>query len=282
MGAATTVKFFYSHDTNWLFDNVNSVVAVGAGNFQSELGCAGDFAPDCLRSLLQDPDGNGVYSFSTDQLPMGDYSFVIALNENFGTTYGDGGLGGGNISFTITYNNEPVTITYNGTTHEIIVQVGVYVDPTGGGSDATAAETALAAPPCLNFTNDTGSAVRYGSLNDALSEQIFCRILYRNGSPVQWRQNSLYTSGVIGSEAVLALGVMQAVDIFSPYGLTYFDGGGVFCLSGEGALIWMPASNIPRTPQIIGSYTVPEFSGFTCATLFEPGTLILVRNSPTS
>ena len=77
-----------------------------------------------------------------------------------------------------------------------------------------------------------------------------------------------------------ALGIMQAVDIFSPAGLTRFEGGAVFCLRGEGTLIWLAASDAPRQAEIIGSYTVPDFPGFTCATLFEPGTLVLVRENP--
>jgi hypothetical protein len=43
----------------------------------------------------------------------------------------------------------------------------------------------------------------------------------------------------------------------------------------------MAASQSPRVPQIIGSYSVPEWPGFTCATLFEPGTLVLVAQNPT-
>jgi hypothetical protein len=30
----------------------------------------------------------------------------------------------------------------------------------------------------------------------------------------------------------------------------------------------------------IGCYVVDDFPGFTCATLFEPGTLVLVQNNP--
>ena len=62
--------------------------------------------------------------------------------------------------------------------------------------------------------------------------------------------------------------------------MTYFEGGAVFCLRGEGALIWLAASGMPHYPEIIGSYSVPEFPGFTCATLFEPGTLVLVSKNP--
>ena len=31
------------------------------GDFQSELGCAADGDPTCLRSWLQDPDGDGTW-----------------------------------------------------------------------------------------------------------------------------------------------------------------------------------------------------------------------------
>jgi len=32
--------------------------------------------------------------------------------------------------------------------------------------------------------------------------------------------------------------------------------------------------------KVIGSYAVDDFPGFTCATLFEPGTLVLVLSTP--
>lgn len=50
LSANTTVKFYYDDKSHWVTDNVNSVIAVLAGNFQSELGCAGDFDPGCLRT----------------------------------------------------------------------------------------------------------------------------------------------------------------------------------------------------------------------------------------
>ncbi len=48
----TAVKFYYDHKTHWVTDNRNSVIAVAPGSFQSELGCAGDWDPGCLRSWL--------------------------------------------------------------------------------------------------------------------------------------------------------------------------------------------------------------------------------------
>ena len=53
------------------------------GSFQSELGCSGDWDPSCLRSWLQDPDGDGVYTFTTTALPAGDYEAKVALAESW-------------------------------------------------------------------------------------------------------------------------------------------------------------------------------------------------------
>ena len=47
LAADTAVKFYYDDDTNWVTDNVNSVIATAAGSFQAQLGCPGDWQPDC-------------------------------------------------------------------------------------------------------------------------------------------------------------------------------------------------------------------------------------------
>ncbi len=153
-----------------------------------------------------------------------------------------------------------------------------------GTATATPPPTATALPPppvplCEEHNFDESGVVR-SSLNDASGYAINCRVLYQNGSPTTWLGKDQYGSGSLGIDGLLSLGVQQAVDIFSPPGLTSFEGGAVFCLRGEGTLIWLPASGIPRHAEIIGSYTVPDFPGFTCATLFEPGTLILVEQNP--
>ena len=80
----------------------------------------------------------------------------------------------------------------------------------------------------------------------------------------------------VGREELIQMGIIHAVDLFSPSGQTYFEGGYVACLQGTGTLIWLDANNAPRVPVAIGSYTVPEWPGFTCATLFTPGTIVLV------
>ena len=146
------------------------------------------------------------------------------------------------------------------------------------------APTATLPPPpvplCEDHNFDEGGVVRSGTLNDALAPYINCRVLYQNGASTSWLGSAMYGEANLGVPGLLDLGLQQAVDVFSPGGLTYFDGGAVFCLRGSGTLIWLAASGMPRHPEIIGSYSVPEFAGFTCVTLFEPGTLALVRDNP--
>jgi len=71
LGGRQDVTFRYSPETHWVTDGVHSRIVTAAGSFQSELGCPGDWNPSCLRSWLQDPDGDGTYSFTTDLIPPG-------------------------------------------------------------------------------------------------------------------------------------------------------------------------------------------------------------------
>ncbi len=102
LGADTSVKFYYDDKSHWITDSKNSTIAVAVGSFQSELGCSGDWQPDCLRSWLQDVDGDGVFSFETTALPAGAYEAKVALNESWDINYGQGGVQNGpNIPFTV-------------------------------------------------------------------------------------------------------------------------------------------------------------------------------------
>jgi glycosidase/fibronectin type 3 domain-containing protein len=125
LGAATNVKFYYDHKTHWITDNVNSVIAVAPGSFQSELGCPGDWDPGCLRSWLEDPDGDGIYTFVTTALPAGHYEAKVALNESWDVNYGQGGVpGGANIPFTVPVDNAKVTFSYDAATHVLTILAG--------------------------------------------------------------------------------------------------------------------------------------------------------------
>ena len=125
LGSGRDVKFYYDHKTHWVTDNVGSVIAVAPGSFQSELGCPGDWQPDCLRSWLEDPDGDGVYTFETTALPQGSYESKVAINESWDENYGQGGVpGGANIAFSVPANNAKVTFNYVASTHVLTISAG--------------------------------------------------------------------------------------------------------------------------------------------------------------
>ena len=98
------------------------MIAVAPGSFQSELGCPGDWSPDCLRSWLQDTDGDGTYTFVTTAIPPGSYEGKVALNESWDVNYGAGGEpGGGNIGFTVPAPGSTTTFSYDSATHVLTI-----------------------------------------------------------------------------------------------------------------------------------------------------------------
>jgi pullulanase len=125
LGTATAVKFYYSHETHWIADNKNKAIAVAAGSFQSELGCPGDWQPDCLRSWLQDPDGDGIYTFRTSGLPAGTYEVKVAIGESWDENYGEGGIRNGpNIPFTVGADCNEILLSYDAASHVLTVSSG--------------------------------------------------------------------------------------------------------------------------------------------------------------
>lgn len=200
----------------------------------------------------------------------------------------------GNPAPTLTYSdvNLPPSITLTGGTLSGIPTVDGQFSVTVTASNGVAPDAVqvfiltvggLPVPPptplCEDHNFSEDGVVR-SSTADAFGHALNCRVLYQNGAPTSWMGGSLYTGGSIGVEGIFDLGVQTAIDIFSPSGVSYFEGGAVFCLKGSGWLIWLAADGAPRVPEIIGSYIVPEWEGFTCATLFEPGTLVLVSQNP--
>ena len=118
LAVPTTVKFYYDHETHWITDNQNSIIATAPGSFQSELGCPGDWDPGCLRSWLQDPDGDGIYSFATLDIPAGSYEVKVAINESWDVNYGAGGnQNGANIPFSVPGTGYLVTFYWDSGTH---------------------------------------------------------------------------------------------------------------------------------------------------------------------
>jgi hypothetical protein len=107
------VTFFYDHKSYWVSDSINSLIANVSGDFQEAIGCTGDWQPDCLRSLLSNPDSDGVYTFTTTRIPAGEYQTKVAVGESWAVNYGaDGMADGPNISFSVPENAQ-VTFTWD-------------------------------------------------------------------------------------------------------------------------------------------------------------------------
>ncbi len=126
----TAVTFYYDHGTHWATDGVTSVIATAPGSFQGELGCAADWDPSCLRSWLQDPDGNGIFRFETTALPAGDYEAKVAIGESWDENYGAGGEpGGDNIPFAVPEDGARMVFQYDHTTHVLTIASVGDLDP---------------------------------------------------------------------------------------------------------------------------------------------------------
>ncbi len=76
------VSFYYDHRTHYVTSDAQGALITAPGSWNSELGCGADDAADCMRPWLQDPDGDGTYTWATSELPPGDYTFKIASNLN--------------------------------------------------------------------------------------------------------------------------------------------------------------------------------------------------------
>jgi len=124
LAAGSTVRFYYDEQTHWIANSASNVIATVPGSFQSELGCPGDWQPDCLASLLEDLDGDGVSSFATTAIPAGGYEAKVAINESWDENYGAGGAANGaNLGFTIPPGGATTTFRYDQATHVLTITV---------------------------------------------------------------------------------------------------------------------------------------------------------------
>ncbi|NWF67646.1 MAG: pullulanase-type alpha-1,6-glucosidase [Chloroflexi bacterium] len=121
----TSVTFIYDHATHWVADSVNRLIASAPGSYQSEIGCSSDWAPDCLRSWLQDPDLDGVYTATIPVIPAGRYEVKVAINQSWTLNYGaEARRDGPNIPFEIPDGNGSITFSFDSTTNLLTFEVG--------------------------------------------------------------------------------------------------------------------------------------------------------------
>ncbi|MEK8225523.1 hypothetical protein NKG05_04400 [Oerskovia sp. M15] len=106
------------------------------GSHNSEMGCAGDWAPGCEAAKLT-KRADGVYAGTFD-VPAGTYEYKVAINGSWDLNYGVGGAtGGANATYTTT--GGPVTFYWDPVSHDfsstaqgpIITVAGSFQDQLG-------------------------------------------------------------------------------------------------------------------------------------------------------
>ncbi len=119
------VTFYYDPTTHWVTDNRSSVIATLVGTFGSKLGCPADNTADCLKTWLQDIDGDGVYTLTTTAIPKGDYEVKVATDEGKSDTFGaDGAKDGAAIKFTVANDKDEIYFEFNAAKHLLKVFPG--------------------------------------------------------------------------------------------------------------------------------------------------------------
>lgn len=94
------------------------------GSFQDEVGCSSDWQPECAATVLTDGDGDGVFTWTTDEIPAGSWEFKVALGGSWDENYGaDGVRDGQNITLVVPRAGAAVTISYDVDTHLVTTQV---------------------------------------------------------------------------------------------------------------------------------------------------------------
>jgi pullulanase-type alpha-1,6-glucosidase len=103
----TIVTFLYDHKTHVITDDYTTSIIVAVGDFQTQLGCQQNNDPNCLRAWLQDPEGDGSFTFSSSALTAGTYSVTLAISQKTTTTTSDA------TSFTVAKDNDEVFFSYD-------------------------------------------------------------------------------------------------------------------------------------------------------------------------
>jgi pullulanase len=125
------VTFLYDHETHWIMDTVRHQIVTAPGSYQDEVGCSGEWQPECMITWLQDIDGDGIYTYSTDHIPAGDYAAKVTIGRSWDENYGaEGEAGGADITFTVPADGETITFTYDSNLTTMVINVG------GGGVSA--------------------------------------------------------------------------------------------------------------------------------------------------
>ena len=120
--AGGPVTFYFDPRTNYFQSTAQGDIVVAVGSFQEEAGCQGDWKPDCLATWLQDPDGDGILTWTTTQLPTGSYEGKVAHDLSWDENYGaDGVPNGANIAFSVT-EGSATAFSYDPASHQLTIE----------------------------------------------------------------------------------------------------------------------------------------------------------------
>lgn len=121
---------WYDPDTHVLQTSADGPIITLPGSMNAALGCPEDWMPDCMATWMQDGDGDGTYTFTTDALPAGSYEVKVAHGRSWDESYGEGGAAGGaNIAFS-TQEGKTVTFSYDLDSHVLSIEAE---DPLAAG-----------------------------------------------------------------------------------------------------------------------------------------------------
>ena len=120
------VKFYYDDKTHFVADSTNLIIAA-VGDWQQEIGCSGDWAPDCLRGLMTDVDNDGTYTYETQAIPSGNWQGKGATGESWSNP----NYPGDNLNFTVPSGGGRVVFSFVDATDTMSVEVF----PLGHGLD---------------------------------------------------------------------------------------------------------------------------------------------------
>lgn len=117
------ITFVYDPRTHYVTSSAEGSMVTLAGSFQDQLGCSGNWQPECLGAWLQDPDSDGVYTFATSALQDGTYDVKVIHGGSWAENYGaDGQPGGANIPFSVRTGKQ-VVFTYTLATHLLSIEI---------------------------------------------------------------------------------------------------------------------------------------------------------------
>lgn len=89
------------------------------GGFNSEMGCAGDWLPDCNQAQMTLGD-DGLWRLTVDIIG-GTYEYKVAIDKSWDENYGAGGGPGGS-NLVLEHDGGPVTFTYDHRTHLVTAE----------------------------------------------------------------------------------------------------------------------------------------------------------------